>query len=111
MRPLVVGYPRSGFTLLISVLSELIDIPHDRHTRSLKTLCDTAGLQISRRIEAVFRRRGLVMEVSDVAEEASAIFNTALAQWIQADATADLTSIPFSGVAPTLPSLIAMLEH
>ena len=63
MRPLVVGYPRSGFTLLISVLSELIEIPQDRYTRSLKTFCDTAGFQISRRIEAVFRRRGLLDEM------------------------------------------------
>ena len=60
MRPLVVGYPRSGFTLLINVLSELIDIPQDRRTRSLKTLCDTAGFQISRRIETVFKRRDLL---------------------------------------------------
>jgi hypothetical protein len=60
MKPLVVGYPRSGFTLLISVLSELTEIPQDRYTRSLKTLCDTAGFQISRRIGHVFARRDLL---------------------------------------------------
>lgn len=58
-RPLVIGYPRTGFTLLISVISELIDFRHDRKTRCLKALCDTAGSQIAKRIEAVFIRRGI----------------------------------------------------
>jgi hypothetical protein len=62
-RPLVIGYPRSGFTLLISVLAELVGPMQDRRTHSLKTLCDTAGAQISRRIEQVFERRGLLPDL------------------------------------------------
>jgi hypothetical protein len=62
-RPLVVGYPRTGFTLLISVISELIGPRHDVRTNSLKALCDTAGAQIARRIESVFVRRGLVQDL------------------------------------------------
>jgi len=62
-RPLVIGFPRSGFTLLISVIAELIDPIEDRRTRSLKVLCDTAGLQISKRIERVFERRGLIQDL------------------------------------------------
>ncbi|MDX8125949.1 hypothetical protein QLH52_01520 [Methylomonas sp. OY6] len=58
-RPLVVGYPRSGFSLLISVIAELVGPARDRRTLSIKALCDTAGFQISRRIEDVFMRRGL----------------------------------------------------
>lgn len=62
-RPLVVGYPRTGFTLLISVISELIGARHDFRTSSLKALCDTAGAQIARRIESVFSRRGLAQDL------------------------------------------------
>lgn len=58
MRPLVVGYPRSGFTLLITVIAHLTGVRQDRRTRSLRVLCDTAGSQISQRIEAVFARHG-----------------------------------------------------
>lgn len=58
-RPVVIGYPRSGFTLLISVISELVGQRQDQRTRSIKALCDTAGFQISRRIEHVFAKRGL----------------------------------------------------
>ncbi|WP_343721725.1 sulfotransferase domain-containing protein [Herbaspirillum seropedicae] len=58
-RPLVVGYPRTGFSLLINVLSELIGTRDDVRTMTLRLLCDTAGAQIARRIEEVFRRRGL----------------------------------------------------
>lgn len=62
-RPLVVGYPRSGFTLLISVIAELTGVKQDKRTRSLKALCDTAGAQIARRIESVFARRGLSQDL------------------------------------------------
>lgn len=59
--PLVVGYPRTGFTLLISVIAEI------RQYSSLgrpvpdvlTTFCDTVGMRISAQVEAVFRRRGL----------------------------------------------------
>ena len=62
-RPLVVGYPRTGFTLLISVISELTGARHDLRTRSLKVLCDTAGSQIAKRIESVFSRRGKTQDL------------------------------------------------
>lgn len=62
-RPLVVGYPRSGFTLLISVISELLGARNDSRTACLKALCDMAGAQISRRIESVFLRRGLAQDL------------------------------------------------
>lgn len=62
-RPLVLGYPRSGFTLLISVIAELIGVKQDTRTRSLKVLCDAAGAQIARRIESVFDRRGLSQDL------------------------------------------------
>lgn len=62
-RPLVVGYPRTGFTLLISVIAEVTRYAHRSNPipghNALKAFCDTAGLQISARIEQVFRRRGL----------------------------------------------------
>lgn len=57
-RPLVVGYPRSGFTLLITVIGHLANARQDRRTRSLRALCDTAGSQIAHRIEAVVERHG-----------------------------------------------------
>jgi hypothetical protein len=60
-RPLVVGYPRTGFTLLISVIAEISNctnsIRHSRH--ALKTFCDTAGMQIAAHIEQVFQSRGI----------------------------------------------------
>jgi len=62
-RPLVVGYPRTGFTLLISVIAELTGPRADPRTRTLKVLCDIAGEQISRRIESVFKRRGLINDL------------------------------------------------
>lgn len=62
-RPIVVGYPRTGFTLLISVIAE-INRYRQHGTPSpasnfLKAFCDTAGLRISANIEQVFHRRGL----------------------------------------------------
>jgi hypothetical protein len=58
---LVVGYPRTGFTLLISVISEILNCTNNvrpgRH--ALKTFCDTAGMQISEQIKQVFQRRGI----------------------------------------------------
>ena len=62
-RPLVVGYPRTGFSLLISVISELIGARHDLRTNSLKALCDTVGAQIAKCIESVFVRRGLAQDL------------------------------------------------
>ncbi|HEV8327366.1 MAG TPA: hypothetical protein VGQ08_07755 [Nitrospiraceae bacterium] len=62
-RPLVVGYPRTGFTLLISVIAEITRYAHHSSPiagcHALKAFCDTAGLQIAARIEQVFQRRGL----------------------------------------------------
>lgn len=63
IRPLVVGYPRTGFTLLISVLAELS--PYGDRVclqpglQVIRAFCDTAGMQISARIEQVFERHGL----------------------------------------------------
>ena len=62
-RPLVVGYPRTGFTLLISVIAELTGTRHDLRTRSLKAFCDMAGAQIARRVESVFLRRGRAQDL------------------------------------------------
>ena len=59
--PLVLGYPRTGFTLLISVIAEILNSVNAVRTgrRALKTFCDTAGMQISEHINQVFRRRGI----------------------------------------------------
>lgn len=59
--PLVVGYPRTGFTLLISVIAEISNCANStRHGhQTLKTFCDTAGMQISEHINQVFQRRGI----------------------------------------------------
>lgn len=62
-RPLVVGYPRTGFTLLINVIAEMTGARHDLRTRSLKALCNMAGVQIAKRIESVFSRRGLAQDL------------------------------------------------
>lgn len=63
--PLVIGYPRTGFTLLLSVIAEIErDAPLARPPRAvLKTFCDTAGACISARVEAVFTRRGLARDL------------------------------------------------
>lgn len=60
-RPLVLGYPRTGFTLLISVIAEISNCTNSvRHGRyALKAFCDTAGMQISEHIDQVFQRRGI----------------------------------------------------
>lgn len=62
--PLVVGHPRTGFTLLISVLAEISmygggRVCLDPGIQSLRAFCDTAGMQISARIEQVIERHGL----------------------------------------------------
>lgn len=59
--PLVVGYPRTGFTLLISVIGEIRRYAYagTSERQVLKTFCDTVGRQISRRVDAVFDARGL----------------------------------------------------
>ncbi len=61
LRPLVVGYPRTGFTLLISVIAEIRQYASlgRRGPDVLTTFCDTAGMRIAARIEAVFHRRGV----------------------------------------------------
>lgn len=62
-QPLVLGYPRSGFTLLISVLGEirrvagLSELPPGGNF--MQTFCDTVGEQVALRIQAVFQQRGL----------------------------------------------------
>ena len=59
--PLVIGYPRTGFTLLISVIAEIFN--HARIIKpgykALKAFCDTIGMQISLNIEQVFKRHGI----------------------------------------------------
>lgn len=64
---LVVGYPRTGFTLLINVIAELERLAdNDRQNAGrnvLKVFCDTAGMRISSRIEDVFRRHGLTADL------------------------------------------------
>ena len=59
--PLVVGYPRTGFTLLISVVAQIrrYACAGEGEGHVLKAFCDTVGRQISRRIDAVFDERGL----------------------------------------------------
>ena len=56
--PLVVGYPRTGFTLLISVIVEILN--HAQiikvGNKTLKAFCDSAGMQIAANIEKVFER-------------------------------------------------------
>lgn len=62
-QPLVLGYPRSGFSLLINVLGEI------RREAGVSTLptagtfmqafCDTVGQQVALRIQALFQQRGL----------------------------------------------------
>ena len=57
----VVGYPRTGFTLLINVIAEISNYANslslDNH--ALKIFCDTAGMQIAEQIDLVFQRRGI----------------------------------------------------
>jgi hypothetical protein len=63
--PLVVGYPRTGFTLLISVIIEIFN--HARIVKvghkSLKAFCDGAGMQIAANIEKVFERHGITNDL------------------------------------------------
>jgi hypothetical protein len=59
-RPLVIGYPRSGFSLLISVIAQLrqsagVAAPEPVVSR----FCAGAGAQMARRIAAVFEARGV----------------------------------------------------
>ena len=62
-RSIVVGHPRTGFTLLISVLAELshyeTPIQVAPGLQALKAFCDTAGMQIAARLEQIFERHGL----------------------------------------------------
>lgn len=63
----MIGYPRTGFTLLISVVAELRRdrLPGDAYAGKpgLKTFCDTAGTQMASGIEEVFQRRGLAQDL------------------------------------------------
>ncbi|GLU30212.1 hypothetical protein WKR88_22260 [Trinickia caryophylli] len=63
--PLVVGYPRTGFTLLISVIAEIgkYGPPVGPRREVLRTFCETAGMRISARIEDVFRSRSLTADL------------------------------------------------
>lgn len=67
MEPIVVGHPRTGFTLLISVLAELMPYSNREEVspvvRAVRALCDTAGMQIAARIEGVFQRHGLLNDL------------------------------------------------
>ncbi|WP_137938178.1 hypothetical protein [Chitinivorax sp. B] len=59
--PVVIGYPRTGFTLLISVIAELLpyrpDTKPGRH--ALKCFCDMASDALTVAIDQVFEQRGL----------------------------------------------------
>lgn len=60
--PLVVGYPRTGFTLLLSVIAQIGHYAPANagvHRQVLQGFCDTVGTRIASRIDAVFERRGL----------------------------------------------------
>ncbi|MDV3441503.1 hypothetical protein R0G64_18940 [Pseudomonas otitidis] len=61
--PLVLGYPRSGFTLLINVLAEIRRMAGVAEPASdgafLQTFCQTVGEQVALRIQRVFEQRGL----------------------------------------------------
>lgn len=59
--PLVVGYPRTGFSLLISVIIEILQSKNllGGVDNLIRVFCDGAGAQISARIEAVFAERSL----------------------------------------------------
>ena len=61
VNPLVVGYPRTGFTLLISVIAEISNYVNslNRSHETMKIFCDTAGIQIAEQINLVFQRRGI----------------------------------------------------
>lgn len=60
-RAFVVGYPRTGFTLLISVIAEILNLtnPEKAHRHTIKVLCDSAGMRIAERISQVFQHRGI----------------------------------------------------
>ncbi|HEX7684653.1 MAG TPA: hypothetical protein VF446_14165 [Trinickia sp.] len=60
--PLVVGYPRTGFTLLLSVIAQVghyAPASAGVQRQVLTRFCDTVGMRIAARIDAVFERRGL----------------------------------------------------
>ena len=62
--PLVVGYPRSGFTLLISVIAEIRNVCGIAAPDQMMGLfCAGAGAQVAARIEAVFQRHGLASDL------------------------------------------------
>jgi hypothetical protein len=62
--PLVVGYPRSGFTLLISVIAEIRNVCGMAAPDEMMGLfCVGAGAQVAARIEAVFQRHGLASDL------------------------------------------------
>ena len=63
--PLVVGYPRTGFTLLISIIAEISNHTNCKKQgyHALKKFCDTAGMQIAEHIEQVFQRRGITNDL------------------------------------------------
>ncbi|WP_419735184.1 hypothetical protein [Pseudomonas sp. COR18] len=62
-RPLVLGYPRSGFTLLLSVIAEIRRVTGLSDPAPggafLQAFCQTVGEQVALRIQDVFERRGL----------------------------------------------------
>lgn len=63
LRPLVIGYPRTGFTLLISVISEIcsrLNVFEKISGQALvQAFCDTAGLKIAEQIETTYTKHGL----------------------------------------------------
>jgi hypothetical protein len=61
-RPLVIGYPRSGFTLLISVIAEIRQLHGVAVTPGqgvMGVFCAGAGAQVAARIKAAFARLGV----------------------------------------------------
>lgn len=61
-KPLVVGYPRTGFTLLLSVLSNLYPftpLKDSLQRRAVRALVEVAGGGISQAIEETFKAAGM----------------------------------------------------
>jgi len=65
-RPFVVGAPRTGFSLLIHVVSHLLPLKNifiDRKQAILNELCRVAGISISKEIEDIFIGANLASEL------------------------------------------------
>src|SRR5262245_22956044 len=62
--PLVIGAPRSGFSLLIAVINSIFDLPqgrrpHGQRDKLLKALVDVASIYVTAKYQKTFDRFGL----------------------------------------------------